>query len=88
MTSGVTFATHGWHLYLAAGILPFASGTGSACKGVMLDLVEAEMRSDALSAIALVEKLGTCVHVPFMGQGGSNVRVLYADGGLQPKSRQ
>ena len=45
-------------MYIAAGVLPFASGTGSAVKGVVMDLVEAEEKADALSAIALVEKLG------------------------------
>lgn len=41
-------------------MLPFASGTGSACKGVVLDFVDSEERADALSAIALVEKIGGC----------------------------
>lgn len=41
-------------------MLPFASGTGSACKGVILDFVDSEERVDALSAIALVEKIGGC----------------------------
>ncbi len=45
-------------MYLAAAILPFASGTGPACKGVALDFVGAEQRADALGAIALIEKLG------------------------------
>jgi hypothetical protein len=45
-------------MYLAATVLPFASGTGAAAKGVTLDFVAPEQRSDALSAIALIEKLG------------------------------
>lgn len=52
-------ASEGWHVYLAAGVLPFASGTGSAVKGVVMDLVGVEEKADALSGIALVEKLGT-----------------------------
>ena len=28
------FAHEGWHMYLAAFLLPFASGTSSAAKGV------------------------------------------------------
>ena len=39
-------------------MLPFASGTGSAVKGVVMDLVGGEEKADALSGIALVEKLG------------------------------
>lgn len=42
-------------------MLPFASGTGSACKGVVLDFVDSGERADALSAIALVEKIGECL---------------------------
>lgn len=58
LTSGVALSTQGWHMYLAASILPFASGTGPAAKGVALDFVAPEDRSDALSGIALIEKLG------------------------------
>lgn len=45
-------------MYVAAAVLPFASGTGSAVKGVVMDLVGVDEKADALSAIALVEKLG------------------------------
>jgi hypothetical protein len=58
LTSLVTFASSGAHIYIAAGVLPFASGTGSAVKGVVMDLVGGEEKADALSGIALVEKLG------------------------------
>lgn len=58
LTGLTTLSTKGWHLYLAAGVLPFASATGSATKGVTLDFVRPDQRSDALGAIALVEKLG------------------------------
>jgi hypothetical protein len=59
LTALVTFASSGTHIYIAAGVLPFASGTGSAVKGVVMDLVGGEEKADALSGIALVEKLGT-----------------------------
>jgi hypothetical protein len=58
LTACVSWSSAGWHMYLAAAILPFASGTGSACKGVTLDFVDEHDRGDALGAIALVEKLG------------------------------
>jgi hypothetical protein len=58
LTAGCAASTKGWHMYLAATVLPFASGTGAAAKGVTLDFVAPEQRSDALSAIALIEKLG------------------------------
>lgn len=57
LTALVSLSTRGWHLYLAAGIIPFASGTGSAARGVTLDFVVPELRADALGAIALVEKI-------------------------------
>lgn len=58
LTATVTLANQGWEMYLAAAVLPFASGTGSAVKGVVMDLVGPDEKADALSAIALVEKLG------------------------------
>lgn len=60
LTSAVTASSQGWHMYFAAAILPFASGTGPASKGVTLEFVSAEERPDALSAISLIEKLGAC----------------------------
>ena len=60
LTACVSLAQRGWHMYVAATVLPFASGTGPAAKGVILDFVRQENRADALGAIALVEKLGQC----------------------------
>lgn len=48
-------------------MLPFASGTGSACKGVVLDFVDSEERADALSAIALVEKIAQVSTISVFG---------------------
>lgn len=58
LTALTSFADKGWEMYLAAAVLPFASGTGSAVKGVAMDLVKEEEKEDALSGIALIEKLG------------------------------
>jgi len=44
--------------------LPFASGTGAAAKGLALDFVGAEERADALSGIALIEKVGKSRLIP------------------------
>ena len=60
LTALITFSTKGWHMYLAAVILPFASGTATAAKGLALDFVDPENRADALSGIALIESLGEC----------------------------
>ncbi|TXT07090.1 hypothetical protein VHUM_03260 [Vanrija humicola] len=58
LTSIVSFSNKWWHLYVAAAVLPFSSGTAPAAKGVMLDIVDVEDRADALAGIALVEKIG------------------------------
>jgi hypothetical protein len=62
LTACVAASYRGWHLFVAAGVLPFASGTGAACKGVVLDFVDIEERADALSGIALIEKLGKFIY--------------------------
>ncbi|KAF1988875.1 MFS general substrate transporter [Aulographum hederae CBS 113979] len=55
LTTAATFIGQGWQLYLVAAILPLASGTGSAAKGSILQMIPASQRTDALSAISLVE---------------------------------
>ncbi|GAA5905506.1 hypothetical protein JCM6882_004771 [Rhodosporidiobolus microsporus] len=50
-------ATEGWHLFLAAGILPLASGTAPAAKGVVLEMVPEGEQQDALQGIALAETI-------------------------------
>ncbi|WVW78540.1 hypothetical protein I302_100495 [Kwoniella bestiolae CBS 10118] len=67
LTGLTTLSTRGWHLYLAAGVLPFASATGSACKGVTLDFVEDDQRADALGAIALIEKIAQVSTISLFG---------------------
>lgn len=58
LTGAVTFATERWHLYAAAFILPFASGTSPAARGVIMDFVGNDLRAEVLSGIALIEKIG------------------------------
>ncbi|TXT08630.1 hypothetical protein VHUM_02758 [Vanrija humicola] len=67
LTGATTFLSRGWHVYLAASVLPFASGTGSAAKGVVMELVRPEERADALSAIALVERLAQVTTIGLFG---------------------
>ncbi len=78
LTSAVTLASAPWHMYAAAGILPFASGTGPASKGVTLEFVPPDERADALSAIALVEKLAQVTTIGLFGYTFS----LLSDAGL------
>ena len=44
-------------MYLIGAILPLGAGTSSAAKGTILQMVPASERTDALSAISLVEMM-------------------------------
>jgi MFS family permease len=55
LTSVATFTWQGWQMYVVAIIIPFAAGTGSAAKGTMLQMCTPEQKTDALSAISLLE---------------------------------
>ncbi|EKD15409.1 major facilitator superfamily transporter [Drepanopeziza brunnea f. sp. 'multigermtubi' MB_m1] len=55
LTGCATFVTEGWQLYVVAVLLPLASGTGSSAKGVIIQMCSPSERTDALSAITLVE---------------------------------
>lgn len=55
------------HERKAAAILPLASGTAPAAKGVLMELVTTEQQPEALSAIALVETLAAIVTVSGFG---------------------
>lgn len=63
----------------AAVLLPLASGTGSASKGVILEMVTPEERSDALASIALLERAATIASIGIFGQ---IVRLLFSLGVL------
>lgn len=55
LTALATLTTTGAQLYLIAIILPLASGTGPAAKATTMQMCPPHQRSDALSAISLVE---------------------------------
>ena len=57
LTGLASFVGQGWQLYVVAAILPFASGSGAAAKGTILQMCTAAERTDALSAITLVEMI-------------------------------
>ncbi|TXT04284.1 hypothetical protein VHUM_04171 [Vanrija humicola] len=67
LTGSVTFATERWHLYAAAFILPFASGTSPAARGVIMDFVGNDLRAEVLSGIALIEKIAQVVTISMFG---------------------
>ena len=55
LTGAASFISTGWQMYLIAILLPFASGTGAAAKGTILQMCSPAERADALSAITLLE---------------------------------
>ncbi|KAL6894855.1 hypothetical protein GGI43DRAFT_424697 [Trichoderma evansii] len=57
LTTVVAFATKRWHIYLAAFLLPFGSGSAPAAKGVITDMCSESQRADALNAVTLVENI-------------------------------
>ncbi|GAB1312585.1 hypothetical protein MFIFM68171_02795 [Madurella fahalii] len=57
LTMCAAFATQKWHIYLAACLLPFASGSAPAAKGVMTEMCPSSRRADALNALTLVENI-------------------------------
>ncbi|KAJ6451122.1 hypothetical protein C8R47DRAFT_1170425 [Mycena vitilis] len=63
----LVFSNNGGHIWAGALILPLASGTAPACKGVLLDMVPVSHKSDALSAIALVETTAMITAVSLYG---------------------
>ncbi|KAI1421160.1 major facilitator superfamily transporter [Xylaria sp. FL1777] len=55
------FSSAGWQVYLVGFLLPFASGSAPAAKGVMTEMVPPHQRPDAISAITLVESTAMLV---------------------------
>ncbi|KAJ4150422.1 hypothetical protein LMH87_011174 [Akanthomyces muscarius] len=56
-TTVAAFATQPWHIYLAAFLLPFGSGSAPAAKGVITSMCSDSQRADALNAVTLVENI-------------------------------
>lgn len=67
LTGGVSLVQRDWQLFVAAALLPFASGNAAAAKGIATELVPTEHRQEALSAMALVESLGNAATVGIFG---------------------
>ncbi|KAI6784144.1 uncharacterized protein J7T54_004690 [Emericellopsis cladophorae] len=61
LTTLTAFATEWWHIYLAAFLLPFGSGTAPAAKGVITQMCPESQRADALNAVTLIENIARMV---------------------------
>ena len=57
MTGLAVFVSHGYQLYIVAGLLPVAAGTAAASKGTILQMLPNSQRVDALSGITLIENI-------------------------------
>jgi MFS family permease len=66
ITGIATFVTKGWQMYAVAMLLPFASGTGPAAKGTILQMCSAAERADALGAITLLEMIARLLTSKFL----------------------
>jgi hypothetical protein len=57
LTGAASFVSKGWQIYLVGAVLPFASGSGPAAKGTILQMCPASERTDALQGITLLEMI-------------------------------
>ncbi|KAI0465870.1 hypothetical protein F4859DRAFT_507772 [Xylaria cf. heliscus] len=67
ITASSAFATEGWHMYLVGSLLPLASGSAPAAKGVLTEMVPANRKADALQAMTLVEYSATLTTMGLFG---------------------
>ncbi|KAI0185588.1 hypothetical protein EV127DRAFT_441201 [Xylaria flabelliformis] len=67
ITASSAFATQGWHMYLVGALLPLASGSAPAAKGVLTEMVPANRKADALQAMTLVEHSATLLTMGLFG---------------------
>ncbi|KAJ6467645.1 hypothetical protein C8R47DRAFT_1152300 [Mycena vitilis] len=68
----LVFSSNIGHIWAGALILPLGSATAPACKGVLFDMVPRAHKSDALSAIALVEvHFALCLPHSFVASSSS-----------------
>lgn len=63
--------------HIAAALLPLASGSAPAAKGVVVSLCEPEERTDALAGIAMVEMLATVLTSKMFRRCLSNVSLKF-----------
>ncbi len=67
MTALAGFATVDWHIFLVAGLLPLASGSAPAAKGVITEMCAPSKRPDAIQAMTLVENIASLSTLALFG---------------------
>ncbi|KAH8203831.1 hypothetical protein TruAng_002008 [Truncatella angustata] len=55
VTATAAFSSQPWQIYMTGFLLPFASGSAPAAKGVMTEMCPRSQRQDAIAGITLVE---------------------------------
>ncbi|KAH7028174.1 uncharacterized protein B0I36DRAFT_247438 [Microdochium trichocladiopsis] len=59
ITMCAAFISDGWQFYLMAVLLPLASGSYAASKGVLTEMIPESQKADALAGMTLVESLAS-----------------------------
>ncbi|CAJ2505823.1 Uu.00g132170.m01.CDS01 [Anthostomella pinea] len=67
ITASSAFATQGWHMYMVGFLLPLASGSAPASKGVLTEMVPASQKAEVLQAMTLVEYTATFTTLGLFG---------------------
>ncbi|KAF2771094.1 MFS general substrate transporter [Teratosphaeria nubilosa] len=67
VTAFTASATKSWHIYAAGLLLPLASGTAPASKGVITEMCPPSHKSEALQTITLVENIGQLATLGLFG---------------------
>ncbi|GAW13703.1 hypothetical protein ANO14919_030920 [Xylariales sp. No.14919] len=67
ITASSAFAAQGWHMYLVGSLLPLASGSAPAAKGVLTEMVPPNRKADALQAMTFIEYSATLTTMGVFG---------------------
>ncbi|KAH8896888.1 MFS general substrate transporter, partial [Thozetella sp. PMI_491] len=68
LTCSAAFSTQPWHIYTSAFLIPLASGSAPAAKGVIIEMCSSSQREDALTAISLAETVATLLTMSIFGK--------------------
>ncbi|KAH8889077.1 MFS general substrate transporter [Thozetella sp. PMI_491] len=67
MTALAGLISSGWQIYLVGGLLPLASGSAPAAKGVITEMCPPSKRADAIQAMTLVENVAALSTLALFG---------------------
>ncbi|EUC40520.1 hypothetical protein COCMIDRAFT_108598 [Bipolaris oryzae ATCC 44560] len=67
LTASAGFAKKGWHMYAVASLIPLASGTAPAARGVIVRMYDETQRMEALNAISIVDIMAKIASISIFG---------------------